>query len=150
MVAQIFMSNIQSSLPHKKIGVGVISNDRGEILIDRRLEVGEMGGLWEFPGGKIEDGETVENCVKREIKEELGIDVLVGERLITLEHQYNKFKVTLFVYYCQYIKGIPQTIECLEVRWVNISELDRYTFPKANYEIIALLQSSTGKYSQNL
>ena len=144
------MSNMQFSIPHKKIGVGVISNERGEILIDRRLEVGEMGGLWEFPGGKIEDGETVEDCVKREIKEELGIDVLVRERLITIEHQYNKFKVTLFVHYCQYVKGIPQTIECLEVRWVNISELDRYTFPKANYEIIALLQSSPGKYGQNL
>ena len=144
------MSNMQFSIPHKKIGVGVISNDRGEILIDRRLELGEMGGLWEFPGGKIEDGETVEDCVKREIQEELGIDVLVGKRLITIEHQYNKFKVTLFVHYCQYVKGIPQTIECLEVRWVNISELDRYTFPKANYEIIALLQSSTGKYGQKL
>lgn len=144
------MSNMQSSIPHKKIGVGVISNNRGEILIDRRLELGEMGGLWEFPGGKIEPNETVQDCVRREIKEELGIDVLVGELLTTIEHQYNKFKVTLFVHYCQYIKGTPQTIECSEVRWVNISELDGYTFPKANYEIIALLQSSTGKYGQDL
>ena len=144
------MLDMQSSGPHKKIGVGVISNHRGEILIDRRLNSGEMGGLWEFPGGKIEPNETVEDCIKREIKEELGIDVLVEERLIAIEHQYPKFKVTLFVHYCHHLEGIPQTRECEEVRWVNISELDRYTFPKANYEIITLLQSSSRKYGQNL
>ena len=136
-------------MPHKKIGVGVIGNNRGEILIDRRPNLGEMGGLWEFPGGKIEPDETIEDCIRREIKEELDLDVLVGEHLITIEHKYTQFKVTLFVHYCQYVAGTPQTIKCEEVRWVNVSELNRYTFPKANYEIITLLQSSARKYERD-
>ncbi|WP_144873773.1 8-oxo-dGTP diphosphatase MutT, partial [Hyella patelloides] len=130
----------------KKIGVGIIHNERGQILIDRRLAEGEMGGLWEFPGGKIEPNETIKECIKREIKEELGIEILVRESLITIEHQYPKFKVTLFVHHCQYLQGTPQAIECEEVRWVNLLELDKYTFPEANYEIINLLKSSVQKY----
>ena len=126
---------------HKKIGVGIIYNEREEILIDRRLAKGEMGGLWEFPGGKIESNETVEECIKREIKEELDIEILVKESLLHIEHQYPKFKVSLFVHKCQYIRGIPKTIECEEICWVQPSELDKYVFPDANYEIIKFLQS---------
>ena len=131
--------------PHKKIGVGVIYDQAGKILIDRRKAEGEMGGLWEFPGGKIEQNETVKDCIKREIKEEIGIEVLVKNCLTVIEHQYSQFQVTLFVHDCQYIKGTPQTIECDEIRWVNLSELDRYTFPEANYEIINLLKSAAEK-----
>ena len=136
------MSDAPSLIPHKKIGVGVIRNSLGQILIDKRLDRGEMAGLWEFPGGKVEPNETVENCIKREIEEELGIEVSVGERLTTIEHKYPKFRVTLFVHYCRYIGGTPKTIECEEIRWVSVSEIDKYTFPEANYEIINLLKSS--------
>jgi 8-oxo-dGTP diphosphatase len=139
------MSNTQLPKSPKKIGVGIVCNKQGKILIDRRRAKGEMGGLWEFPGGKIEPGETIEDCIKRELKEELGIEVSVGNCLTTIEHQYPEFHVTLFVHYCQYLKGIPQAIECEEVRWVNIWELDKYVFPDANYEIITLLKSSAQK-----
>ena len=140
------MADRQLSKLHKRIGVGIIRNNQGNILIDRRRARGEMGGLWEFPGGKIEPNETIKDCIKREIREELDIEVSVGDCLSVIEHQYSQFKVTLFIYYCQYIKGIPKTIECDEIRWVNLSELDRYTFPEANYEIITLLKSSAEKY----
>ena len=136
------MSDTQFVKPHKKIGVGIIRNHKRDILIDLRRAEGEMGGLWEFPGGKVEPNETIQDCIKREIKEELGIEVSVGECLTIIEHQYPQFKVTLFVHYCQYIEGIPQAIECEEVRWVNLSEIDKYTFPEANYEIIDLLHSN--------
>ena len=135
------MSNKLSSFPHKLIGVGVIRNDLGEILIDRRLSQGEMAGFWEFPGGKIEPNETIEECIRREIAEELAIAVSVGERIITIEHEYAKFKVTLFVHDCQYISGEPQAIECQEIRWVTLTELDHYNFPQANYQIIELLKT---------
>ena len=134
------MAETSSSTPHKVIGVGVIHNNQGEILIDRRLNRGEMAGLWEFPGGKIENDETVEECVKREIKEELGIEVAVGARLLTINHDYVKFTITLFVHYCQYLSGEPQTIECQEVRWVKVEEIHQYTFPQANIKIIDMLQ----------
>ncbi|MGL5870869.1 MAG: 8-oxo-dGTP diphosphatase MutT [Xenococcaceae cyanobacterium] len=128
-------------LPHKKIGVAVIRNDRRQILIDRRRNTGDMAGLWEFPGGKIEPDETVEECIQREILEELAIEIEVIEPLIEIEHTYPNFRVTLFVYFCHHISGEPQPIECDEVRWVNVSELNRYTFPEANLQIIQELQN---------
>ena len=136
------MSDKLSSIPHKLIGVGVIRDDLGNILIDRRLPKGEMAGFWEFPGGKIEPTETIEECIRREIQEELAIAVSVGSRIMTIDHDYAKFKVTLFVHDCQYLQGEPQAIECQEIRWVTIAELDRYNFPEANYQIIELLKTS--------
>lgn len=126
--------------PHKIIGVGVIWNDSQQILIDRRLPGGTMGGLWEFPGGKIEPGETVEECIKREIMEELGIVIEVGKHLMTIEHDYTHLRVTLTVHHCRHIGGVPQLLECDEIRWVTLDELDYFTFPKANQQIIALLR----------
>lgn len=125
---------------HKQIGVAVISNQQQKILIDRRKATGEMGGLWEFPGGKIEAGETIKACIKREVREELGIDILVGDRLTTITHNYKTFKVTLYVHDCQYLKGVPQPIECEEIQWVTPAELNQYQFPSANAQIVNLLQ----------
>ncbi|MCL1472099.1 8-oxo-dGTP diphosphatase MutT [Argonema antarcticum] len=129
------------TLPHKFIGVAVIWNDRGEILIDKRRQDGLMGGLWEFPGGKIEPGETVEECIKREIWEELGIEIEVGSRLIVINHIYSLFAVTLTVHECRHTNGEPQPLECDEIRWVTLDELDKYTFPEANVQIINALRN---------
>ena len=138
---QIPMSETRSPLAHKQIGVAVIWSQEGQILIDRRRQDGLLGGLWEFPGGKIEPGETVEDCIKREIREELGIEILVGDRLITLDHAYTHFRVTLNVHDCRYLSGEPQPIECDEVRWVTLAELDQFPFPTANVQIIEALKN---------
>ena len=135
------MRENSSLLPHKQIGVAVICNDQGQILIDRRPSEGLLGGLWEFPGGKIEPGETVQECIQREILEELGIEIEVGEHLITLDHVYSHFQVTLNVYYCRYLDGKPQPLGCEEIRWVSLSEIDNYPFPKANSKIITTLKN---------
>lgn len=126
--------------PFKQIGVALISDSQGQILIDRRLPTGVMANLWEFPGGKVEPDETVENCIFREVKEELGVEVKVGEHLITINHDYQIFRVTLIVHHCQIIKGEPQPLECAEVRWVNLTEIDQFQFPEANYQIIEVLR----------
>ena len=128
------------SLPHKQIGVAVINNSQGQILIDRRKQSGEMGGLWEFPGGKIEPGETVEECIEREIKEELDIEIAVGDRLTTITHNYETFKVTLYIHDCQYIGGEPQPLECEEILWVKPEQINQYQFPAANIQIVSLIQ----------
>jgi len=128
-------------VPHKIIGVAVIINDQGQILIDRRLPQGAMAGMWEFPGGKIEVGETVEECIGREIQEELGIVIEVGEHLITIDHTYPHLRVTLTVHQCRHLTGVPQPIECAEIRWVNLADLDQFNFPEANFQIIAALRS---------
>ncbi|MEO8893926.1 MAG: 8-oxo-dGTP diphosphatase MutT [Coleofasciculaceae cyanobacterium] len=134
------MLETSNPLPHKIIGVGVIWNQHKQILIDKRRPEGLLGGLWEFPGGKIEAGETVEECIKREIQEELGIEVEVGDRVITINHTYSHFHVTLNVHHCRHLAGIPQAIESSEIRWVTLAELDLFNFPTANSQIIAALR----------
>lgn len=134
------MSEIPSPVPPKSIGVAVIWNDQSQILIDRRRPEGLLGGLWEFPGGKIEPGETVEECIKREIREELEIEIELGSHLITIYHAYSHFSVILNVYHCRHLTGVPRPIECDEVRWVTLDELDQFTFPQGNLQIIDALR----------
>ena len=139
--SEIPMAEPKGPLPHKQIGVAVIWNDQNQILIDRRKQEGLLGGLWEFPGGKIEPNETVEDCIRREILEELGIHIEVGERLCTVTHTYSHFKVTLNVHHCTHLSGDPQPIECDEIRWVMLDALEEYPFPKANIQIIEALRA---------
>jgi len=129
-------------MAQKIIGVGVIWNQQGQILIDRRRPTGVLGGFWEFPGGKIVAGETVEECIKREIWEELGIVIEVGKHLITIAHTYSHLHVTLIVHHCSYLDGTPQPIECEEIRWVTLEEIDKFAFPQANFQIIAALRQA--------
>ncbi|WP_391540807.1 A/G-specific adenine glycosylase [Halomicronema hongdechloris] len=140
--SELPMSEARGPLPHKHIGVAVIWNDQQQILIDRRRPQGLLGGLWEFPGGKIEAGETVEACIQREVQEELGIHVEVGKQLTTVDHAYSHFKVTLNVYHCRHRQGEPQPLECDEIRWVTLEEISQFPFPKANLQIIAALQQA--------
>lgn len=147
MQNEIPVSESRAPIPHKQIGVAVIWNEQGQILIDRRRQEGLLGGLWEFPGGKIEPEETVQECIVREIQEELGIEVAVGDRLITIDHTYTHFRVTLNVFHCRHVSGVPQPIECDEVRWVTLEEIDQYPFPKANVQIIEALHQ-TGRPAQ--
>ncbi len=136
------MRETASLVPHKFIGVAVIWNDQRQILIDRRRPEGILGGLWEFPGGKIEPGETIEDCIKREIWEEIGIGIEVGEHLITIDYTYSHLRVTLTVHHCRHLTGIPQPLECDEIRWVTLDEIDQFTFPKANEQIINVLRQN--------
>jgi len=137
-------------LPPKKyrcIGVGVLWNrDRKRILIDRRLPEGELAGYWEFPGGKIEPNEDVTTCIKRELREELAIEVEVGDHLITIDHEYETLRVSLIVHHCIHISGEPQAIACSEIRWVTVNDLDRYQLPAANYQIVQALKTQIDPY----
>lgn len=137
------MSESRSPVSHKSIGVAVIWNDQGQILIDRRPESGLLGGLWEFPGGKVEPGETIAACIQREIQEELAIEIAVGDHLITVDHTYTHFRVTLHVHHCRYLRGEPQPIGCEAIRWVTLPEIEQFPFPKANLQIIAALQQQS-------
>lgn len=135
------MREASAPLPLKIIGVAVIRRENGDILIDRRPQDGLLGGLWEFPGGKLEQGETIEDCIRREIQEELAIEIAVKEHLITVDHAYTHFKVQLQVYSCDYLGGEPQPLACDEVKWVSLATIDDYPFPKANSRIIAALKA---------
>jgi mutator protein MutT len=128
------------ALIQKLVGVGVIW-DGEKLLIDRRKPTGLMGGMWEFPGGKLEPGESIPECIAREIQEELALKVIVGKELITIEHAYREFNLTLVVHHCQYLGGEPQLISCDEIRWVTVAELCDFNFPAANAAIVAALTS---------
>ena len=131
-------------LPHQVIGVGVVLNAAGEVLIDQRLEEGLLGGMWEFPGGKQEAGETIGACIDRELMEELGITVQVGEELITVDHAYSHKKLRFVVHLCTWVSGDPQPLASQQVRWVRPESLNNYPFPAANARIIAALLDRLG------
>lgn len=126
-------------LPFQVIGVGVVLNAAGQVLIDQRLNEGLLGGLWEFPGGKQEPEEAIETTIARELMEELAITVQVGEPLITLEHAYSHKRLRFVVHLCQWQAGEPQPLACQQARWVQPTELADYPFPAANARIIAAL-----------
>lgn len=127
---------------HRRIGVGIVwDRDRQHILIDRRLPDNELGGYWEFPGGKIESNEDAAACIKRELMEELAIEVEVSDHLITIDHEYETLRVTLIVHHCLHIAGEPQAIACTEMRWVKLANLDQYQLPAANYQIVEALKA---------
>ena len=125
-------------LPHYDIAAGVIRHE-GRILIARRPPHGLLGGLWEFPGGKREDGESLEECLVREVREELGIEVQVGRVLTVVQHAYTHFRITLHAYECSYLSGEPRAIGCAAWKWVTPDELSEHAFPAANRAILAVL-----------
>ncbi|MDW8068365.1 MAG: A/G-specific adenine glycosylase [Anaerolineae bacterium] len=127
-------------LPHYEVTAAVIRDKEGRILLARRKENSFLGGLWEFPGGKRESGERLEDCLAREMREELGIEVAVGERLVTLEHGYTHFRITLHVFYCDLVAGVPQCLDCEEVRWVTLEEMAALPMPVTDRRIAEMLR----------
>jgi len=121
------------------IGVGIVLNQAGEVLIDQRLNEGLLGGMWEFPGGKQELGEAIEATIARELKEELAIEVQVGQQLIALDHAYSHKKLRFVVHVCRWIAGEPKPLASQQVRWVKANLLAEYSFPAANSRMIDAL-----------
>ena len=135
-------------LPFQVIGIGVVINAAGDVLIDQRLEEGLLGGMWEFPGGKQEPGEPIEACIARELMEELGIEVSVGDPLITVDHAYSHKKLQFVVHLCRWISGEPQPLASQQVRWVRPEQLKDYPFPAANTRIIEALLGRLNQTNQ--
>lgn len=133
----------RKKVPHKQIAVGIIMDQEHRVLIALRPEDAMLGGLWEFPGGKQKKDETLKEAVRRELLEELGVEVAVGARVMQLDHAYSHFKITLSAYLCRLQKGDPQPNSSQEIRWVSLDALDDFPFPKANRRLTQQLQSMT-------
>jgi A/G-specific adenine glycosylase len=115
---------------------------RNRIYIQKRKIGGLMGGLWEFPGGKFESGESAEQCLRREIKEEMGVTLHIDEKLMIIKHSYTRFRVTLHVFSCRLRSGKLLPTQCEEWDWVKAEELETYPFPAANVKIIKRLMKA--------
>lgn len=130
----------RARVPHYDIAVGIVLNQNEEFLIQRRAEEGMLGGLWEFPGGKRESGEMLHESCRRELREELGIDVAVGEALPPVNHAYSHFKITMYAFHCSIRSGVPISKKGLPVRWVARDKMSDYAFPKANRALFETLK----------
>jgi len=121
--------------PHHDIAVGIIWRAE-KVLIAKRPQEGLLGGLWEFPGGKREPGESLEATVVREVNEELGIEIEAGRKFAVMDHAYSHFEITLHAFHCRYLNGTPRPLGCQDHAWVTPSDLDGYAFPAANRKLL--------------
>ena len=122
----------KAPVPTVRVGAAAIRNGRGQYLIAQRKPTGLLGGLWEFPGGKVEEGESLQACARREIQEELGIGIKVGEKRIVVHHTYSHFKLEMHVYNAVVEKGRPRCIDCAAFRWVYPRAFDDFAFSRAD------------------
>jgi mutator protein MutT len=115
--------------------------ERGDrILVTRRLAGVHLEGHWEFPGGKCDPGESLHSCIRRELLEELNVDAIVGEELLSTTHDYDDRRVELHFLSCQ-IRGDPTPLLGQEMRWVSRRELSQLAFPPADTEMIRRIAS---------
>jgi len=113
---------------------------QAEVLISRRRAEGILGGYWEFPGGKLDPGESAEACVVRELREELGIEVRPTAALASISHRYDHGHVHLQPFYCEHLSGQPEALEVEDWRWVEAGALHTCPFPPGNAALLATVQ----------
>lgn len=126
-------------IPHRHVGAGVIIDDRGRVLLAQRKEDSMLAGLWEFPGGGQESGETLPECIARELHEELGIRTRVGPHLVTVRHAFSHFSMDLHAYWVRVARGRPKAIGCADWKWVPAEQIKEFPLPRADQKIHAAL-----------
>jgi A/G-specific adenine glycosylase len=131
-------------VPRERIAVGVVS-DGDRVLITRRAEKGMLGGLWEFPGGKVRRGEKPADACRREIREEVGLQVDVRERIARVQHAYTHLAVDIDVFRCRYRGGDVVLDGPTDHRWITLEETDTYAFPKANHKFMPALREALAR-----
>ena len=132
----------QVSLPSVLVSAVALIDADGRVLISKRPEGKTMAGLWEFPGGKVEEKETPEDALIRELKEELGLDIAESclAALSFASHAYTDFHLLLPLFVCRVWKGVPEPKERQEIRWVRPMRLGDYAMPPADNNLVSLLQ----------
>jgi A/G-specific adenine glycosylase len=131
----------KTKIPHHRVTAAVIRKGK-HVLIAQRAQDDMFGGMWEFPGGKQEEDESLKSCLKREIKEELGVKIKVSEEIGVFSTTYTHFSVTLHAFKCQLDGGRPRPVEVDDLRWVTVDELDGFPMSKLDRLISQELQKS--------
>jgi len=122
-----------------QVAAGLIFRE-GRYLIARRKVGVHLGGLWEFPGGKCKPGESLEDCLRRELREELGIEITTPVPFRLIRHEYPEKMVELHFFRCSILDGQVQALDCEDLRWVIPEELAKFEFPPADQPLIQTLQ----------
>lgn len=135
----------KAPVPEVQVAVAVIEREDGRLFVQRRPPSGLLGGLWEFPGGKIEAGETPDEACAREVREELGVEVHPLREITVIRHAYSHFRIVMSAWSCRLESGVPETVNGEPCRWVSPSELAEYAFPRANRRLIDLLAQEAGR-----
>ena len=125
-----------------EVSAGLVFRD-GRLLITQRHHAAHLGGLWEFPGGKRERDESFADCLRRELREELGIEVEVHEVIESLTHDYPEKSVRLEFFRCTWRQHEPQALGCPAFRWVRREELDGFEFPAADARLLVKLRATS-------
>jgi mutator protein MutT len=115
--------------------IAIVLRD-GKVLVCQRKDDDTFGGFWEFPGGKQEDGETLEACLARELREEINITARPTHQLAAIEHNYPHAQIRLHPFLCEHESGEPELVECQCAKWIEPVSLRDYRFPPANEELI--------------
>ena len=123
------------------VAVGVILDGADNILLTRRAVDSHQGGLWEFPGGKVEEGESLQSALARELREELGIEIGPTHPLLEVRHDYGDKRVLLDVHVVQEYSGEARGLEGQPLDWVAPDDLASYPFPAANEPIVEAVQA---------
>lgn len=123
------------------VAAAILSECEQKLFVAKRARQVHQGGLWEFPGGKKEHGETAEQALSRELEEEIGIKIKSVLPLIKLEHDYGDKLVELDVYVVKNFSGEPRGVEGQLTKWINLTDIDSYDFPEANLAIIKALKT---------
>ncbi len=135
----------RKNIPHYDVAAGVIweNTNSKRFLIAQRPLNGLLGGLWEFPGGKQENGENLPQTLQREIQEELAIEINVGHHLTSIKHAFTHFRITLHAFHATHTGGTPQHIDVANHAWVTLDDLDNYAFAVTDQKIIAALKKAS-------
>jgi A/G-specific adenine glycosylase len=128
----------RAALPHRDVTAGIIRKN-GRVLVVRRPDKGLLGGLWKFPGGTRQDGLSLQQGLRQSILGELGIEVAVGRQLLSVDHGFTHFLVTLHAFSCRHLKGRPKALDCDGWSWLPVDRLKNLAFSKADRVLIRSL-----------
>lgn len=130
-------------IPHLDVTAGFIWKGQ-KVLLAQRHAQGMLGGLWEFPGGKKESNETLQECLRREIQEELGIEIKVKEPIASIKHAFTHFRMTLHGFHCRYIGGKVQSLGCADWKWIFPFEVSKFALPRADSKLFEAWRRNKG------
>ncbi len=131
----------RKTIPHYDVAAAVTVREDGRVLVARRRAEDMLGGMWEFPGGKRQTGETLPEALRRELQEEMAIDIAVGEQLIVVQHAYTHFRITLYAFACRLVAGVPQCLACDAFQWATPAEMQALPMAVTDRKIAAVVET---------